>query len=392
MATSSTKNRGYAELPGSSGSLANRPTTFAGGVRRRDESPDAFRDAQVDAEESDRPMTSNKRIQGYSQKQGPPPRGFGGLNEHYIRQNLKGASPQVIDELAQEARKAGILIDAQGGRHPDTWANRGMTTSRAAAANPYQKTATPTSGLTDAQRRWFNVASRQGSQASEVPSGAAAGSLGSAMGGSGLSLPSRASAANPYTRAGNIANAKAAGEFDEVRAAYNRDNAAQGYSMDEAGNISEDMAQKQAFARSQLALIAEDIAARRDFARGEAPVRFSGPDMNDPNADEMSPGLRRAEKLNPYGTATATYGAPPSVATTRDAMGRTVPLAEFLRTQRAVQATKYGPDAQKAGENYFNPEAIRKEMAGEDQPLGRANAEQFRKIARGGSINTSRRT
>ena len=185
-------------------------------------------------------MTSNKRIQGYSQKQGPPPRGFGGLNEHYIRQNLKGASPQVIDELAQEARKAGVLINQQGQRTADTWANRGMT-SRAAAVNPYQKTATPTSGPTDAQRRWFNVASRQGSQASEVPSGAAAGSLGSAMGGSGLSLPSRAAAANPYTRAGNIANAKAAGEFDEVRAAYNRDNAAQGYSMDEAGNISEDM-------------------------------------------------------------------------------------------------------------------------------------------------------
>lgn len=44
MATISPKNRAYAELPGSSGSLANRPTTFAGGVRRRDESPDAFRD------------------------------------------------------------------------------------------------------------------------------------------------------------------------------------------------------------------------------------------------------------------------------------------------------------------------------------------------------------
>lgn len=316
--------------------------------------------------------TSNKRIQGYSQKQGPPPRGFGGLNEYYMKQQFKDASPQAIDAAAQEARKAGVLVNQQGQRTADTWSNRGMTSSRAAAANPYQKTVTPTSGPTDAQRRWFNVASSQGSPASEVPSGAAAGSLGSAMGGSGLSLPSRASAANPYTRAGNIANAKAAGEFGDVRAAYNRDNAAQGYNMDEAGNISEDMAQKQAFARSQLAPIAEDIAARRDFARGEAPVRFSGPDMSDPNADEMSPGLRRAEKINPYGTATATYGAPSSVATTRDAMGRTVPLAEFLRTQRAIQDTKFN--------------------AGEDQPLGQANAEQFRKIARGGSINTSRRT
>lgn len=315
------------------------------------------------------PTTGRRIIKGYSQKQGPPPRGFGGLNEYYMKQQFKDASPQAIDAAAQEARKAGVLVNQQGQRTADTWSNRGMTTSRAAAANPYQKNATPTSGPTDAQRRWFNVAS---SPASEVPSGAAAGSLGSAMGGSGLSLPSRASAANPYTRAGNIANAKAAGEFDEVRAAYNRDNAAQGYSMDEAGNISEDMAQKQAFARGQLAPIAEDIAARRDFSRGEAPVRFSGPDMNGPNADEMSPGLRRAEKINPYGTATATYGAPSSVATTRDAMGRTVPLAEFLRTQRAIQDTKFN--------------------AGEDQPLGQANAEQFRKIARGGSINTRRRT
>ena len=68
-------------------------------------------------------MTSNKRIQGYSQKQGPPPRGFGGLNEHYIRQNFKDSSPQAIDEHAQEARKAGKLIDAQGGRHPFDPAN-----------------------------------------------------------------------------------------------------------------------------------------------------------------------------------------------------------------------------------------------------------------------------
>lgn len=44
MATSSQFNRGYAELAGSAGSLANRPTKFAGGVRRRDEPPEAFRD------------------------------------------------------------------------------------------------------------------------------------------------------------------------------------------------------------------------------------------------------------------------------------------------------------------------------------------------------------
>lgn len=306
------------------------------------------------------------RIRGWSPRS-TPARGFGGLNEHYIRQNFAG-SPQAIDAAAQEARKAGVLINSQGQRMADTWANRGFS-SRASAMSPYQ-------GPTDDQRRWAGLASRRAGAA--APSEAATGSLGEAMGGSGVSALPRASAMSPYTRAGNIANAKAAGEFDAVRSKFNAESAAAGTGsrMDESGRIislskKEDGSGTSPFAREKWGAGAEDIRARRDFARGEAPVRFSGPDMNDPNADEMAPKISRAEKINPYGTATATFGGPKTVATTTDFLGRTVPLNQYLRDQREVQDTKFN--------------------AGEDQPLGEANAEQFRKIARGGSVNTSRR-
>jgi hypothetical protein len=59
-----------------------------------------------------------------------------------------------------------------------------------------------------------------------------------------------------------------------------------------------------------------------------------------------------------YGTGTNVAREPgQGPATTRDLMGRTVPLGQYLREQKAVQATKYGPDAAQPGEDYFKPSA-----------------------------------
>lgn len=196
--------------------------------------------------------------------------------------------------------------------------------------------------------------------------------------------PARATS-SPYkpnfSRAGNIENAKAAGEFDAIREAYNRDNSARGYTMDEGGVIKQDQAAQQSFARSQLQPAADEIAARRDFARGEAPVqRFD--QQGNPVSSTAPQRVGYAQKMNPYGTATATFGAPSTGGGTMPdpLAGKTVAMSPYLAQQRAVQDTKYGPGAAAAGEKYFD----QKELAGEPEPLGQKNAEQFRSIARGG--------
>ena len=59
-----------------------------------------------------------------------------------------------------------------------------------------------------------------------------------------------------------------------------------------------------------------------------------------------------------YGTGTNVAREPgQGPATTKDLMGRTVPLGQYLADQKAVQATKYDPDAAQAGEDYFKPSA-----------------------------------
>ena len=165
------------------------------------------------------------------------------------------------------------------------------------------------------------------------------------MSGSGLSTPSRAATVNPYTpnfsRAGNIANAKAAGEFDQIRKDYNAANEQRGMTMDEGGVIRTDLDKQNAYKTSQLKPTVDDIKARQEFARGEAPVSFTPSNPNDPNADEMG-GPVRAEKVNPYGTATATYGGPKTQGTMKDPMGRTVPMKSYLADQSAVQDSKFG--------------------------------------------------
>ena len=51
------------------------------------------------------------------------------------------------------------------------------------------------------------------------------------------------------------------------------------------------------------------------------------------------------------------------MATTTDPLtGQKVPLRSFLDDMAGVQATKYGPNAAQAGQDYFNPKAIEREL------------------------------
>lgn len=127
---------------------------------------------------------------------------------------------------------------------------------------------------------------------------------------------------------------------------------------------------------SRFSPMAEEIAARRDFARGEAPVQFNNP-MDNPNADEMNPQPMTAVKMNPYGSATATYGGSrkgggvmPNPIT-----GQMVPMNPYLKEQRSVQDTKFSPQTEGA-----------KQVASQfsnTKPLDAAKGAYFRNKVRG---------
>lgn len=325
------------------------------------------------------------RTRGYSQKQGPA-RSFGGLNEFYLRQ--QNDDPHMdIDRAAQDINKSGDIITKDGRRVPDTMRNRGFTPR--ANQNPYAQPQGPTPD----QQRWADKAAANKIEAGDgqMP--------GPANNTDGLDeygeepvneaapkQPTRA-AANPYfSRAGNVENAKAAGEFVNVRNEYNAGAKGTGNRMDVNGAIKpiskvDDGTGTSPYARERFGPRAEEIRAQRDFARGEAPVRFTDPNIG-PNADEMNMRPIRAEKINPYGTATATLtpdGSPakPGGTMTDPLTGKTVPMSQWSADQRAVQATKYGPDAAQAGKGFFNPSKV---------PLGQDDADQYRQIARGGKM------
>lgn len=333
-----------------------------------------YNDRSVDSRGREVNALGQHKTVGYSPKR-TPSRSFGGLNEHYIRQNSDAPAKDVAN-AAQEARKAGVLINKDGQRMADTWGNRGFTTSRS-SRSPYPEK--PQGGPTQDQQRWAGAAAKKLEAGDgQAPKQAAVGADVPWAGGMAPATKSRATAANPYSREGNIANAKAAGEFDDVRSNYNSDIRNRGYNMDEKGTINpmskeDDGTGTSPFARARFGAGAEEIRARRDFAKGEAPVRFTDPNVG-PNADEMNMRPIRAEKINPYGTATATLtpdGSPAigGRATMPDPLtGKTVPMKQWAADQSAVQATKFGPTS---------PSKV---------PLGQDDADQYRQIARGGDI------
>lgn len=378
------------------------------------------------------------RTIGYSPDR-QPSRGFGGLNEHYLRQNNDG-SPKALDRAAQALRKSGLLITKDNQRVPDTWENRGFTTHRS-GKNPYiAPPAVPGQPKFDpkvsADNKRFaeeptkrpgplagggakdeGVVPGQGDgpdaeEGANLDAGEGDGPEEEATDEEGNTaediandlinnkpapqsskLPPNPYADAPMLQPGPVGNdnSGAGSEKPSIGDAYPLMDARMGqvgspdqYTMPpNLGRLpanpytglskTDDGTGTSPYARATLGPGAQEVAARRDFARGEAPVQFTDPNTG-PNADEMNLQPIRAEKINPYGTATATYGPkPPTGGTMQDMMGRTVPMNPYLKEQSLVQDTKFGP---------MTP--------GAQKPLGQDDAEMYRQIARGGKMPRSK--
>lgn len=353
---------------------------------------DPYGDWGVDSHGREVNAMGQHKIVGYSPDR-QPSRGFGGLNEHYARQNYDGPH-KAIQDFANEARKSGALIDRNGQRMEDTWENRGFTT-HLSDKNPYPVTPAPGQPNFDPKAAEDNRRFAGGNAGPEKTSIGDAykmmdESAGKARDESQYTMPPGLSPntsssrlpSNPYAdRQANVDQAMRDGTFDSIRGKYNE--GAPGSPMDEYGKITpllktDDGTGTSPYARATLGPGAQEIAARRDFARGEAPVQFSG------QAGSPTSPLR-AEKMNPYGTATAEYSGPSQIGGTMpDPLnpGKTIPMRQWAADQSAVQATKFGPNAGQAGEDYLNP----KKVSSYSTPLGSMDAEQFKAIARGGKM------
>lgn len=200
----------------------------------------------------------------------------------------------------------------------------------------------------------------------------------------GYSAPqagSAPSAPTNFSRSALIQGAQKSGEFDKIRDDYNAKAAAAGtgMQMDKNGNINP-MSKLASgpdgtseYARNTLGAGAEDIRARRNFERGES---LDG---------SVSKGVGALTKINPYGSASATFGGP-STGVRQGMMpdpltGKMVPMRQWAADQSAVQATKYGPDAAKAGEDYFNKGAIAKDIASKMPTAAIVKANPYSKLS-----------
>ena len=292
----------------------------------------------------------------------PMGRGFGGVNNFWMLQHKDVPAFQnphagvnwglgnSAQEMGARMTQAGNMLLGDGRYVPDTMYTRTMGSMMPPVANQPQ-------GPTPDQMRWAQAFAN--SQPAANPVAPADQSLAGAAFGNNLIAQTPVTPTN-FSRAALIEGAKKSGEFGDIMNAYNRNAAGTGYRMDENGSINplpkvagkDDKDGTSPFARDVYGAGAEDIRARRDFARGEAPVSRG-----------TENGVPTLTKLNPYGTASATIGGP-SIGVRQGMMpdplnpGQMMPMRQWAADQSAVQATKYGPDAGQAGENYLSRPAI----------------------------------
>jgi len=312
----------------------------------------------------------------------PMGRGFGGLNYYNALQNRNlpafrqpnQGTPWGMGNSAQEAganmTQGGNLLRADGTYVPDTMYNRTLGSMNPYGGNQAQPQAPQ--GPNEDQQRWADANAKpqigagqtvqeMGQFAQKLPF---MGGLGRGMEGYGKQLssvePQASSGGGNFSRASLIEGARKSGDFDKVMSDYNAKAraAGTGMEMDRNGSIVPlskvaDAQGTSPFARDKFGAGAEDIRARRDFNRGEAMDK------------SVSNGVGTLTKINPYGSASATYGGKPTgPGMMPDPLtGKMVPMRQWAADQSAVQATKYGPDAAQAGEDYFNKNAIAKDIA-----------------------------
>lgn len=303
-----------------------------------------------------------KKIMGYSQKQGG--RRMGGINEFHALQ--RGARAfrdprfpgQSAGEIAQDMSSRGETTGF-GGRNITQDMGRPQTAQTGGGKG---QSPAPT-GPTDDQRKWAK-AFRESS--TRPPLKAAAG-------------PEKPL---NFSRSALIEGAKKSGDFAKTRDDFNKQSAAAqtGRRMDDNGNIQEvDKKTVGAdgltpYAREKFGPAVEDIRARRDFATGKSTTTSGTTGMV-----KQDGGARPTQAMDFSRTITSKYGGGTNVSrapgqqgggTMPDPLtGKMVPMKDALAEQSAVQDTKFGPNAGKAGDGYFDPKAIRQSF--QQQKRGR---------------------
>lgn len=291
----------------------------------------------------------------------------------------QGYSRDEAQQMASDARDSGMRTGFGGaGLEP----NRNLTPRERSRMGLDKGQSSAPSGPTDDQRKWAKSFRDSQPQKPSAPTesgggsflGAAARTFKTAVG-----MPSSTNAAPKeplnFSRSALVEGAKQSGDFAGIRKGFNTQSAAAqtGMRMNERGGVSplsktsSGPEGTSAFARERFGPAVEDIRARRDFARGEAPVKLTrAPEGAFAGQESLRSQTLRpvvsAEKTNPYGTATATFGprAPGAGGTMTDPLtGKTVPMKGYLAQQSAVQDTKFGVNAGKPDDGYFNPAKIR---------------------------------
>ena len=235
------------------------------------------------------------------------------------------------------------------------------------------------SGPTGDQRKWAK--SFRESQASKgappketAPSGG--GMLGAAARAfkSVVGMPSAAAPQKPlnFSRSALVEGAKSSGDFSKIREGFNTQSAAAqtGMRMNERGGINS-LDKKNAgddgmtpYAREKFGPAVEENRARKEFVTDKSTSTSGTTGMV-----KQDDGARPTQAMDFRRTITSKYGGGTNVSRapgqqgagtmTDPTTGKTVPMGKYLAEQSAVQDTKYGPNAGKAGEDYFNPAKIR---------------------------------
>lgn len=345
-----------------------------------------------------------KKIMGYSSKQWEPR--ASGIDEFDYRQD--GYSPEQAKTLARQLAQRGYRKGFGGqGIEP----NRSLSSRERRQLGLDKEQSSAPTGPTDDQRKWAKAFRESSTRpplrsaaatpsADDTPGAASASARSGFLSKYGMkpqeadSRPPLRAAAGPlnlspttsaapkeplnFSRSALVEGAKQTGDFKKIREGFNTQSkqAGTGMRMNDLGVATPISKTKVGadgltpFARERFGPAMEEKAAARDFARGEAPVQFNrAPEGAFAGQESLRSQTVRpivsATKVNPYGTATATFGprAHGAGGTMPDPLtGKKVPMKNALAEQSAVQDTKFGPNAEKAGEGYFDPKAIRQSV------------------------------
>ena len=251
----------------------------------------------------------------------------GGLDAFYMSQRYKDLPMSMINREANIRRGQGMMYNPYTGTYQrDSMYNR---SGYGYGREPLGDMQPQAPSFTEPQMDWARLAQ-------EKQSGAGAlGKIGEKMAnvnpmfGAGMQAVETAVnaavrptfSANPYagTRSQNIANAKAAGMFDKVRADYNKKNETLGRVMDEDGNISR-IPSVDAKNRSEEKSMMSDLRRGVQTTTRGNTTSFSSPYGRGRITQNMAP------------------GKPQSMV--KDEFGRWVPMSPYLADKKAVQASK----------------------------------------------------